>query len=503
MTMVSLLEVFFVAFLLFITFIFFLVFQRFFFHKKSHGSPLFKNLPVVGMVPDVLVQFPRIYDAIVETLEANDLNFLFKGVWFTGTDLLFTADPRNINHIFSSNFRNYPRGPDFKQIFDMLGDGIVAADAELWEDLRKTTHTIFHHQDFVELSMSSSISKLKKDLIPLLDKAAEEGIIIDLQDVLQRFTFDTSSILMTGYDPKSLSNELPEVEFGEAVDISEEAIFYRHFKPVVLWKLQHWFGVGLERKVRDSMACVNQMLAKVISSRREEISRGKGELSMDVLTYYMNMDTTKYTHLKTKNDKFLRDVVFTLMVAGRDTTSSTLTWFFWLLFKHPKVMAKIRDEIDTKFDPADLEKLVYLQAALYESMRLYPPLPFNHKSPSKPDVLPSGHKVEAHSKIVISMYALGRMRSVWGEDASDYKPERWISDEGGLRHEPSYKFLAFSSGPRTCLGKHLAIAQMKIVVVNIIRSYDFKIVEGHKIEPIPSVIIGMKYGLKVTVSKKI
>ncbi|EOA34778.1 hypothetical protein CARUB_v10022359mg [Capsella rubella] len=456
------------------------------------------------MVPSLVVQFPRVYDWMVEILEASDLNFAFKGAWFSGTDFLLTADPRNIHHILSSNFKNYPKGPEFKKIFDVLGDGIVAADSMLWEDLRKSNHSIFHHKGFLEHAVSSNISKVKKGLLPILDKAVEENIILDLQDMFQRFTFDISSILMTGYDPMSLSIEMPEVEFAEAVDISEEAIFYRHLKPVILWKLQKWIGVGLEKKLRDSMVAVDEMLAKIISSRREELGRGKRETSMNVLTYYINVDTTKYKLLKPRSDKFIRDVVFSLLIAARDTTSSALTWFFWLLSMHPNVMAKIQHEINTKYDnPADLEKLVYLHAALSETMRLYPPLPFNHKSPSESEVLPSGHKVEAHSKIVISIYALGRMRSVWGEDASDFKPERWILEDGGIRHEPSYKFLAFNSGPRTCLGKNLALLQLKIVAVDIIRNYDFKIVEGQKIEPVTSVILTMKHGLKVTVSKKI
>ena len=112
----------------------------------------------------------------------------------------------------------------------------------------------------------------------------------------------------------------------------------------------------------------------------------------------MNVDTTKYKLLKPSNDKFIRDVVFSLLLAGRDTTSSVLTWFFWLLSKHPQVLTKIRKVINTKYDPTDLEKLVYLHAALSETMRLYPPLPFNHKSPAKPDVLPSTTRKQRHTE---------------------------------------------------------------------------------------------------------
>ncbi|XP_013612627.1 PREDICTED: alkane hydroxylase MAH1-like isoform X2 [Brassica oleracea var. oleracea] len=404
----------------FIAFIFFLIFQCFFLCKKSHNVLLLKNWPFLGMLPGMLFNIPRIFDWISEVHEANDLTFTFKGPWFSGTDMLFTVDPRNINHMLSSNFAK-SKGPEFKKIFDILGDGIVTADMELWEDLRKSGHALFHHQNFLKLSVSCTTSKLKDVLVPFLDKAAEENIVIDLQDVFQRFMYDTASILMTGYDQMSLSTEIPGYEFGEAADFSEEAIFYRHL-----------IGVGIERKIRSASEIFNILFGKIISSRRkEEISRGKKEPRIDAVTYYMNVDTTKYKLLKPGNDTFIRDVVLSLLLAGRDTTSSALTWFFWLLSKHPQVMTKIRQEINTNFDPTDLEKLVYLHAALLESMRLYPPVPFNHKSPSKSDVLPSGHRVEVESKIVICIYALGRMRSVWGEDASEFKPERWISENGG------------------------------------------------------------------------
>lgn len=430
------------------------------------------------------------------------MTFAFKGPWFSGMDMLVTADPRNIHHMLSSNFANYPKGPEFKKMFTILGDGILAANLELWEDLRKSGHALLQHQDFLKLSVSSTRSKLNDVLVPFLDKAAEENIIIDLQDYFQRFLFDISSILMTGYDQMTLSAEMPGSEFGEAVDFAEEAIFYRHFKPVILWRLQNLIGIGIEKKLRAASAYFDRMFGEIISSRRrEEINGGKREPAMDAVTYYMNADTAKYKLLKRSNDKFIRDVVLSLLVAGRDTTSTAITWFFWLLSTHPQVMTKIRHEINTSFDPTDVEKLVYLHAALLESMRLYPPVPFNHKSPSKSDVLPSGHKVDADSKILISIYALGRMKSVWGEDASDFKPERWISENGGLKREPTSKFLVFNAGPRTCLGKHLALLLMKMTAVEIIQKYDFKVVEGHKIEPVPFIILRMKHGLRVTVTK--
>ncbi|KAG5395362.1 hypothetical protein IGI04_025325 [Brassica rapa subsp. trilocularis] len=467
---------------IFIAFIFFLVFRCLLLYKQTH-KPLPTNWPVLGMLPGLLLQVHRIYDWITELLEATGMTFCFKGPWLSGTDILLTVDPVNIHYILSSNFVNYPKGMEFKKIFEVIGDAIFNIDSGMWEDMRNSSHAIFSRQDFQRLWVSTSVSKINQGLVHILDNAVEKNILVDLQDVFQRFLFDTSTILMTGYDLKCLSLEMPKVDFGDAVDGVSDAIFYRHVKPAFLWKLQYRFGVGVEKRLRGGLAVFDELLEKIISSKKEEIKSHdpKGEVT-DVLTYYMTLDTVKYKHLKTSNDKFLRDTILGFLIAGRDTTASALTWFFWLLSRNPEAMTKIRQEINKKmpkFDPADLDKL----------------------SPAKPDVLPSGHKVDENWKIVISTYALGRMKSVWGDDAEEFRPERWISASGRLKHEPSYKFLAFNAGPRTCLGKKLTFLQMKTVAVNIIQNYEIQVVEGHKTEPVPSVLLRMQYGLKVRVAK--
>ena len=88
------------------------------------------------------------------------------------------------------------------------------------------------------------------------------------------------------------------------------------------------------------------------------------------------------------------------------------------------------------------------------------------------------------------------------QDAWEFKPERWISETGGLRHEPSSKFLVFNSGPRSCSGKHLAMTAMKIIVVEILQNFDIKLDKGHKIEPKPRLSLHMKHGLRVTLTKR-
>ena len=97
---------------------------------------------------------------------------------------------------------------------------------------------------------------------------------------------------------------------------------------------------------------------------------------------------------------------------------------------------------------------------------------------------------------------MGRMEEIWGEDCMQYKPERWISEQGGLISVPSYKFTAFGGGPRSCLGKTMAFIQMKIVATSIIWNYRVRMVEGHPVSPSVSVVLHMKHGLKVRITKR-
>ncbi|KAF8111831.1 hypothetical protein N665_0072s0042 [Sinapis alba] len=486
--------------------------------KKRHRS-LPTNWPFLGMLPGILVEIPRVYDYITEFLEASNLTFLFKGPCLVGVNMLFTVDPANIHHIMSSNFTNYPKGSEFKKLFDVLGDGIFNADFDLWMDLRKSAQSMMSRPDFQRFTLRTNMSKLEKGLVPILDHFAEKKLVLDLQDVFQRFTFDTTFVLATGIDPGCLSIEMPEIEFARALDDAGEVIFFRHIKPEIVCKIQRLLGFGDELKMKIARSTLDRLCSKCIASKRDEITRGVTSIdssSKDLLMSYMDVDTTKYKLLNPGNDKFLRDMILSFMIAGRDTTGSALTWFFWLLTKNPQVTTKIRQEITTKlsprtnndsdddhFNPQELNKLVYLHGALCEALRLYPPVPFQHKSPTKPDLLPSGHRVDPSTKIVFCLYSLGRMKSVWGEDALEFKPERWISENGSsIIHVPSFKFLSFNAGPRTCLGKEVAMTQMKTVAVKIIQNYEIKIVEGHKIELVPSIILHMKQGLKVMVTKR-
>ncbi|KAJ8447017.1 hypothetical protein Cgig2_033586 [Carnegiea gigantea] len=470
------------------------------------------------MLPALLKNHHRIHDCAVEVLEKTQLTFLVTGPWFTNMKLLVTVDPANVHHILSKNVGNYPRGSKFKEICEVLGDGIFTTNSEMWQYHRRMAQSVFGHPEFHQALVEKVWEKVESGLIPFLDRASEQRLEIDLQDLFGRFSFDTISTVVMNYDPGSLSIDLPNLPFLKALHDFEEVIVYRHVVPTCVWKFQRWLGIGQEKKHREAWKIIDDFVYGYISKRQAEIRKnsqskackvGNG-LGVELMTIYMD-EVRKSAEIGS------------MFGAGRGTVGVALVWFFYLLTKNPHVLSKIKEELDTMIVQVqhcrtddditwnqykilsrnfqDLkDKLIYLHAAVCESLRLYPPVPFNTKVPMGPDTLPSGHKVDSSMQIIFSMYAMGRMKSLWGEDCYEFKPERWILETGKIRYVPSHQFLAFSTGPRTCVGKNMALTMMKAATIAVISRYHIEPVQAHPIVPNASMILHMKQGFKVKVA---
>jgi cytochrome P450 len=490
-----------------------LLFLYYYFHyfisSKNKQLAVLEHWPVVGMMPGLILNVHNLHTWITDLLRVCCGNFYFRGSWFSGMNIFVTSDPLNIQHIFTSNFQNYPKGEEFLKIFHIiLGDGIINSDAANWKAQRVKAQQLITQPRFRAYVAQSIWDKVEKALLPFLAHASNQGQVIDMQDVFLRLTFDISTKLVFGVDPNCLSIELPLIPFARAMDDANEALLFRHVMPMAVWKLLRKLNLWREKKLADASRVIDQFVEQSIEKRRAEKKEAKEKENFpDLLSSYINDNETG------KLDKFLRDTVVTLMLAGRDTTGAGLSWFLWLLTQNRRVEKKILTELNSIphsftsdgmviFNPEELTKSVYLHAALNETLRLFPPIPFEHKGVLKDDMLPSGFLATPGVKILISTYSMARMEGVWGKDCSVFKPERWISDKNKLKYEPSYKFLSFNTGPRTCLGKDIAFTQMKAAAAALVYNFYFEVEEGHVIAPKHSIILQMKNGLMVKVKKR-
>ncbi|KAI8021742.1 hypothetical protein LOK49_LG03G01123 [Camellia lanceoleosa] len=119
--------------------------------------------------------------------------------------------------------------------------------------------------------------------------------------------------------------------------------------------------------------------------------------------------------------------------------------------------------------------MYYLQAAIYESMRLYPPVQFDSKFCEEDDTLPDGTFVRKGTRVTYHPYAMGRMERVWGPNHLKFKPERWLQS-GVFTPISPFKYPIFQAGVRVCLGKEMALVVTKSVAISLIRWFDIQVV---------------------------
>ncbi|KAJ0096446.1 hypothetical protein Patl1_27771 [Pistacia atlantica] len=206
--------------------------------QKCNKLPLW-NFPLLGVLPHFLINFHRLHDKLTEGLERSHGSLLIKHSWFAPNDLFLTSDPANVHHILSTNFQNYPKGPEWREKFDIFGDdGIFNSDFEAWKFHRKVARALFSHQKFQPLATKTMQEITQKGLIPVLEHVSEKNKEFDLKHLLNRGTFDFACAITTGYNPNFLSMEQPQVPFLKAIDDACEAIFFRYVLQERLWKLQ-------------------------------------------------------------------------------------------------------------------------------------------------------------------------------------------------------------------------------------------------------------------------
>ncbi|EAZ42091.1 hypothetical protein OsJ_26652 [Oryza sativa Japonica Group] len=463
---------------------------------RSKYQSLFPvDWPIVGLLPTLVANLHRLHDYLTDVLAASGHSFTAHGPAATNMRLFVTCEPDNVRHIFTTNHDNYPKGQHFAEIFDILAGIPFTMDGELCRRQRAKTHSILSDPRMVASMQSSCVDKVRDGLIPFLTSVASTQTPIELQDLATRLMFDVTAMPVFGVDPGCLSPDMPSKHVSAAMDTIMEVALFRHTVPPFCWKAMRRLKIGPERKLAAAHAALHVFVSEMVEkARTKQEEAAPTSMSMDVISSYIN--DPDYNDL-------LHSKLISYMVAGRDTVGTTLPWFFYNLAMNPRVVSGIREElahniatstcngdgVPVMFSPEDTKSLVYLHAALFETLRLYPPGWIERKTVVADDVMPSGHEDG----------------ELWGEDCRVYRPERWLYDSRGgrkMRHVPSHKFLSFNSGPRMCPGKNIAVMQMKIIAAAVVWNFDLEVVEGQAVVPKLSCLLQMKNGVMVKVKKR-
>ncbi|THU69827.1 hypothetical protein C4D60_Mb08t18510 [Musa balbisiana] len=432
-----------------------------------------KTWPVIGSTIEQLKNYDRMHDWLAGYLSESKtvtVSLPFKSY-------TYIADPASVEHVLKTNFANYPKGEAYRSYMDvLLGDGIFNADGELWRAQRKTASLEFaskNLRDFSTRVFREHALKLSRILCQVpVDRD------VDMQDLFMRMTLDSIGKVGFGVEIGTLAADLPENAFAQAFDDANIIVTNRFIDP--FWRIKRLLRVQGEARLQRSIKVLDEFTYDIIRRRKAKIKlarakRNGDEMKHDLLSRFIELgegegegDGSIFS-----DDKSLRDVVLNFVIAGRDTTAATLSWFIYMVMTHPGVAEKLHDELKAfeeerakeegvallveAFDDRmtqfagflsydSMGRLAYLHACISETLRLYPAVPQDPKGILKDDVLPDGTKVKAGDMVTYVPYVMGRMEYNWGPDAALYKPERWFKD-GILQTVSPFKFTAFQVHP--------------------------------------------------------
>ncbi|XVF08712.1 hypothetical protein REPUB_Repub07fG0027100 [Reevesia pubescens] len=412
-----------------------------------------------------------------------------------------TANPANVEHMLKTNFNNFPKGKPFTEILgDLLGCGIFNVDGELWSTQRKLASHEFSTKSLREFVVKTLQEEVENRLLPLLEEAMETEKVLDLQDVLRRFAFHTICKVSLDYDPCCLDISKPVPPLVKAFDSASEISAMRGMAPMfVVWKIKRALNIGSEKKLKEAIQLVHGCVLEIIQNKKSAV-----DAEEDLLSRLLSAG---------HDEEVVRDMVISFIMAGRDTTSSAMTWLFWLLSKHQNAEQMMVKEIESMVGNGEngldfevLKEMNCVKACLCESMRLYPPVAWDSKHALNDDVLPDGTFVGKGDRVTYFPYGMGRMEELWGKDRFEFKPDRWFQEPGAenglLKSVSPSKFPVFQAGPRVCLGKEMAFIQMKYVVASILRRFEIRPVCKEQPVFVPLLTAHMAGGLKVLVKRR-
>ncbi|XP_054787895.1 cytochrome P450 704C1-like [Prosopis cineraria] len=438
---------------------------------------------VAGTVLHQLFNFHRLHDYMTD-LSAKHKTYRLLSL---GRNEIYTTDPINVEYILKTNFPNYGKGEhQHTMLKDLLGDGIFTVDGEKWKKQRKTASYQFSTRILRDFSSSVFKSTAVK-LVAMVSDASISNQMLEIQDLFFKSTLDSVFKVILGVELDTLRGTYEDgTKFSNAFNDASEITTLRYVD--IFWKIKRFMHIGLEASMGKNIKVVDEFVYKVIKSKTEQVMKSPdGSAGKDLLSRFLDLEET--------DPKFLKDIILSFIIAGKDTTATTMSWFLYTLCKYPHVQDRIVEEtkeatnlesFSSVEELADsiteeaLENMQYLTAALTETLRLYPAVPWDGKICFSDDTLPDGFSVKKGDFVSYLPYAMGRMKYVWGDDAEEFKPERWLDTNGKFQQESPFKFTAFQAGPRQCLGKDFSYRQMKIFSAILLSSHKFKLADESK-----------------------
>jgi len=365
------------------------------------------------------------------------------------------SNPDFIRRVLVTNAGNYTKGRIMDGIRVALGSGLFTADGALWKRQRRLMQPAFAHTQRDRIASVTVEAWQQRMAGWETDRPVDlltEFMSLNVEIILE-------VLFSTGIGPERTQRLL---------DLSD-AVFAGMAKQLPAFLLPAWVPVPGRTAYRRAVNDLGAEIYAIIDDRRAEGPRGD---LLDSLLDARDPDSGEAMSVEQ-----IRDEIFTLFMAGYESTASSLVWTCYLLLaRHPHALKTLREEIDQVLDgrvPAvsDLEQLPYLGQVLAEGLRLYPAFPMYFRSAVEADQL-GDRTIPAGAQLIISPYAAHRDPDHW-PNPEEFDPDRFSPEAGNNARRTAY--FPFGVGQRRCIGEPMALTIALLTLSALVQRFDLQL----------------------------
>ncbi|KZO98273.1 cytochrome P450 [Calocera viscosa TUFC12733] len=470
-----------------------------------------------GILPNSLKNASKEHRFAKKWTEKYGRTFAFR--LFGGTYRLYTTDTRAVAHMLSHT-DIYPKSDHLRTVLvATIGEGLLVAEGEVHKRQRRIMNPSFSPGQIREVTpiFFDTAYQLRNVINALLAKAPTSGALeVEMYGWVGRAALDIIGQAGFGYRFNALYDESNEL-FRAFHDM-----FYAMGKAGIFGYLQNRFWLlkliptRLGRLVKQSIATTRRVGMELVSAKKLEVqnelhskniekSRIVGRDLLSALIRANMADDLAPAHRMSDEEVLAQISTFIAAgcLQGHETTASGLSWTLLSLAQHPDVQSKLRAELSLVADETpsmdDLNALPYLDMVVKESLRFNSPVTATHRIAIQADVIPLLHPVVDRNGVVrdtvhvqagdlvgIQILAMNKSKELWGEDAEEFRPERWAEEAQEARNIPGVwaHIMSFLGGPRACIGYRFSVIESKALLFALIREFEFA--------PVPGIEIGGK-----------
>ncbi len=450
---------------------------------KSQLAPTpAKMLPYVGALPEIrkdnALTFLRGYQ------EIGDVVRYPVGLF----DIYCLAHPDDVQQVLQADHKNWIHPPFLnRKLGEIVGHGLTTIEGEQWRKIRRLSQQAFHRQvlqDYVDLFTDTTA-----EMLGTWERLVKSGEYVDMRLELVNITLNNLARALFGADWSAHVHEMEP-----AVTIANMHADRRLLTAI---DLPLWMPFPKYREFLKAREKINEIIYGTIRERRAAPDSAEASDLTSLLIRAVDEETGEKM-----TDEEVRDQVMTFMMAGHETVSAGMSWVWYLLSVNPQATERIVEEIDTVLGDRtpgvdDLPKLTFIQQVIDETLRLYPPLFVQPRTPLE-DRQFRGYTIPAKGSPFVALcpYVTHRHRDFW-DNPEGFDPDRFTPEKIKERHR--YAYFPFGGGPRKCIGDQFALVQMKIMVAMTLQRYRLDLAPGFPVQPQPAISLRPRHGLLMSV----